>query len=471
MILDRTGREFTASRPYPITAPAPGHAETDPDAWLTAIASALEELNGTVGAYGGAGGAGVADVTAIVLSGQMHGTVVARKDPTDGHPVALAPAILWADTRGATELARYTELSPDRRRVLGNRPASGMTGPNLLWLLKHRPELLDQADGILFPKDYVRGVLTGAWTTDRSDASGSLLYDFEHRDWDVVLASELGIPGRLLPPVGFSIDDGGTICEAAARRLGLPAGIPVAIGAGDTPAAMYGTRLEDPQTAQISVGTAAQVTRPIGVNEIPDPSSINLFEGAEPALRYQVAAMLNGGLALEWVRNRLGFEWDEIYREMEDDLLRDPGDLVFLPYLTGERTPHLNADARGAWLGLATHHTNVDLARAALLGVACTVRWGLETLEARRDRSVSVRLVGGSFRYAPWRRLVSTVIGRDVRYTESTDSSARGAAYLGARRIGDPLPAPPSFIPETSTPSEWVDRYYRYFQERYQALN
>jgi xylulokinase len=235
---------------------------------------------------------------------------------------------------------------------------------------------------------------------------------------------------------------------------------------------MYGNGLTNPMVAQISIGTAAQVGRPIGPDEaIPLDNSLNTFEGAEEHLRYQVAAMLNGGLALEWVRERLGFEWSALYGRLEDTIGNDPGGVFFLPYLSGERTPHMNPDARGAWVGLGLHHDNDALAKAALLGVACTVRLGLETLEAGRTPAETVRMVGGSARYGVWRRVISTMLQRGTEYSLQTDGSARGAAYLAIRMLGEEMPPGPSFIPEQPRVEPWTDDYYRRFREVYTALH
>jgi xylulokinase len=347
-----------------------------------------------------------------------------------------------------------------------------MAGPTLAWIHRHRPEILRAAEAVLLPKDFVRAALTGVFGTDHSDASGTLLYDFELRDWDRSILEMVGVTPSIMPPIGYAVDRGGTVTAAAARRFGVPEGIPVAIGAGDTPAAMYGTGLTDPEIAQVSVGTAAQISRPVAPGEaLTDPTSLSLFEGAEPSLRYRVAAMLNGGLALEWVRSRLGFDWNELYARLGDSPLGDPGELHFLPYLTGERTPHMNPEARGAWIGLSLHHDSDDLARAALLGVACTVRLGIETLEEQLPPARSIRLVGGSARHGAWRRILSAMLARPLRYSEQADSSARGAAWMAAVMVGDTPPPGPSFAEEDMVSAEWADRYYHRFLDLYRRIN
>lgn len=472
LLLDRSGREITAGREYVVSAPERGRAESDPLKWLTALEQALSDVDRLARSAGGAIAFGLSGVRAVGFSGQMHGIVPVRKgaDDSGAGPVALHPAILWADGRGAEVLPEYERLDPEVHRRLGNRPASGMAGTTLLWLFRHRPDIFNTTDAVLFPKDFVRAAFTGSFLTDYSDASGSLLYDFEHHCWYEDLISRLGLPRRQLPEIMHAVDAAGTVTSRAARRFGIPAGIPVAVGAGDTPAAMYGSGLTSTAAAQISVGTAAQVARPVDADELPGVSSINLFEGAEKGLRYQVAAMLNGGLALEWVRERLGFSWGELYKRLENRIGDDPGTLTFLPYLAGERTPYLDPDARGAWVGLSLHHGTDDLAMAALLGVACTVRIGLETIERERGRVDVIRLVGGSARFAPWRTLLATVLGRSMEYSPYSDGSARGAAYMAARLLGEPIPRGPVFSHQKGVNGLWVEDYYRRFLDLYQAL-
>ena len=467
MLLDRAGGAVSASHIYPVLAPAPGRAETDPEEWLRALEQALTDLNSRARDRGTGS---LKDVRAVGFSGQMHGVVPVKRGG-DGTTEALHPAILWADGRGAAELERYHACPREMRGRLGNRPASGMAGTTLLWLHRNAPAVLERADAVLFPKDYVRAALTGDWCTDYSDASGSLLYDFRNREWYGELIETLELPATALPEIRDSVAPAGHVTAAAAARFGIPEGTPVAVGAGDTPAAMYGSRLTDEAVAQISVGTAAQAARPVAPGVLPPVSSVNLFEGAESRLRYQVAAMLNGGLALEWVRERLGFDWDGLYARLDGSVTDDPGEILFLPYLTGERTPHLNPDARGAWVGLSLHHDTDDLARAALLGVACTVRLGMETLEHDRAPADTVRLVGGSARYAAWRQMLSLVLERPLEYSEQTDGSARGAAYTAARLLGEELPAGPAFVHQDAPDAPWVHRYYERFLEVYGALH
>ncbi len=454
MLLDSQGRERLAVRSYPIESPAPGRAESDPEAWLAAIRAAVGELSP------------LPPLRGIGLSGQMHGVVPISRE-------GLAPlqrAILWADQRGAPYLQRFAGLSGEMRARMLNEPAAGLTATTLLWMKHESPRDYERVEEILFPKDYIRAVLTGTMATDPSDASGSLLYDFKTRGWYWELIGALELDEEMLPEIRWATEPAGVVTTEGARRSGLPAGTLVAVGAADAPAGVYGSGLAGAAEAQLSVGTAAQISRPIPSDRLPERiASLNVFEGVLPSQRYRVAAMLNAGVALEWARGLFPREWEAVYAALESRGLAEGSDLLFLPYLTGERTPYLNPRARGAWIGLSLHHTADDLLFAALLGVACSIRLGLETLGAEGIERILA--VGGSLRHLFWRRVLATVIGRPLSVSPHPDISARGAALLAAAMTGERLPvAQEPDAPQEPEEAPWVEEYYRSFREGYRAL-
>jgi xylulokinase len=461
LLVTRDGTQFRASRGYPVEAQAPGWAETDPGDWVEAVRQAIRELPPLDG------------LRAVGLSGQMHGIV-----PVAGAGAQpLAKAILWADQRSAAWLPRLDGQPEAMARRGLNAPAAGMAAATLLWLQDQRPRLLQDAEQVLFPKDYLRAALTGDRATDFSDASGSLLYDFQGRAWDGELVRWLGLDPRLLPEIRQATAPGGTVTDQAARVFGLPAGVPVATGAADGPAGMYGTGLTDPAEVQVSIGTGAQVARPIPADRLPPlERSLNVFEGVEAGHRYRVAAMLNAGIALEWTLRLLRLDWDGVYRALQARGLGQRPDLMFLPYLSGERTPHMDPAARGAWTGLGLHHGAEDLMLAALLGVACSVRLGLETLGTRGV--ARVRAVGGSLRHPYWRELVSSVLGRDLELSRRTDASALGATRIAATAIGEAGAWEAALAGSGTEGTErvsgaclpWIDDYFEAFQEGYRRL-
>jgi xylulokinase len=411
------------SAPYPVRAPRPGWAESSPGEWWAAV---LEATKAAVGHRG-------AEVTALGLSGQMHGVVLADEG---GFP--LRPAVLWADARSGAEIGAYRGLDTYLRHRLANPPAVGMAGPSLLWLRKHEPEAYKSARWALQPKDWLRMRLTGDVAAEPSDASATLLFDLPSDDWSHAAVEDLGLRAELLAPLVSSADVAGTLTAKAADELGLRQGLPVAAGAADTAAAMLGVGLLRPGPVQLTIGTGGQIVTPKESPEVDPLLRTHLYRGALTGFWYSMAAIQNAGLALEWVRRVLGVSWREVY---EEAFAVPPGSggVAFLPYLSGERTPRFDPGARGAWTGLGLDHTRGHLLRAALEGVAFALREGLESLENLGVSAPELRLAGGGASGTrgesgdPWRQLLADVLGRPLRLLPdgiSSVASARGAAFL-----------------------------------------
>ena len=411
------------SASYPILSPQPGWAESSPDDWWRAVVEATKAAVGQRGAR----------VAALGLSGQMHGVVLA-----DDRGGPLRPAVLWADTRSSELLAAYRGLDEDARRRLGNPPAVGMAGPSLLWLREHEPGVYASARWALQAKDWLRLRLTGEVAAEPSDASATLLYDLESDDWAYPVVEALGLRPDLLAPLVASAAVAGTLAREAAGDLGLRAGLPVAAGAADTAAAMLGGGLSRPGSVQLTVGTGGQIVAPRSSPE-PDPSGrTHLYRAAAPNLWYSMAAIQNAGLALEWARKTLGASWGEVYEEAFA-VPPGAGGVLFLPYLSGERTPRFDPGARGAWVGLGLDHGRGHLLRAALEGVAFALREGLEALEDAGTPIPELRLAGGGTASDPWRRLLADALGRPLRPLPealASVASARGAALLAGLAAG-----------------------------------
>jgi xylulokinase len=405
------------SASYPVRSSRPGWAESSPEDWWNTVVEATQTA---VGPHG-------AEVGAIGLSGQMHGVVLA-----DDRGRPLRPAILWADTRSAEQLAAYRGLDEDARERLANPPAVGMAGPSLLWLRDHEPETYASARWALQPKDWLRLRLTGEAAAEPSDASATLLYDLLSDDWDYTVIEALGLRAGLLAPLVASAEVAGTLTREAAKLLGLRAELPVAAGAADTAAAMLGGGLLRPGLVQLTVGTGGQIVAPKSAPE-PDPHRrTHLYRAATPDLWYSMAAIQNAGLALEWARNTLGASWHDVYEEAFA-VPPGAGGVVFLPYLSGERTPRFDPDSRGAWVGLGLDHGRGHLLRAALEGVAFALREGLEALEEAGTVVPELRLAGGGTAEKPWQQLLADVLGRPLRVLPgavAAVASARGAALL-----------------------------------------
>ena len=447
LLVTSDGAEQIWSQPYAVTSPRPGFAETEPSAWLVALRKASAQLPAE-------------PLASVGLSGQMHGIV-----PCSFKRGALHPAILWADQRGKDVLTRLGELGPESVRRVRNSWASGMAVTSILWLQENYPALYAETDVFLTPKDYLRWVMTGEVGTDPSDASGTLLYALAQGGWMTDLLERMGLDPRKLPTIFDSASLAGTVTTEGARQTGLPEGVAVGVGAGDTPAAIFGSNLPVGDTLQISIGSGTQVVRLLP--KLPEFNpSLNVFESVRAGVYYQMAGMLNGGVALEWVRKTVGLDWSSFYSNIKQK--EAPLDLVFLPYLTGERTPYLNPDARACWAGLGLHHQPNDLLHSALLGVACSVRLGVQTLGT--GGVIHFRLVGGSTRYVFWNQMLANVL--QVRLSVSTqgDISARGAAMLGAEAAG--LKWIPQQEFQTYEPQPWpgIDDYFRRFQDLYARL-
>lgn len=421
------------SAAYEVHSPRRGRAESDPRDWLEATKRAV---SGVVGDRG-------SKVRGVGLSGQMHGVVAcdARADP-------LRPAILWADARSTTQLASYRALDPETLRRLGNPPAVGMAGPTLLWLRENEPQTHREAAYFLQPKDWLRLRLTGEAATEPSDASATLLYDLQNDRWDGSLLDALGLGGESLPGVVPSASVAGTLFGGLAREMGLRGDTPVAAGAADTAAAILGAGLSGEGVFQLTVGSGAQVVA-LRPRFDPDESErTHLFRTVEGLKSgspfYAMAAMQGAGLSLEWVRAVIGASWDEVY----DEAFSAPpgsGGVTFVPHLGGERTPGFAPDARGSWSGLGLDHDRRHLLRAALEGVAFSIREGLQSLEDTAGGAREIRLAGGGAMDERWRRMLAGVLGRGLAPlpdTVSANASARGAALLAARSVGSPVEGP-----------------------------
>ena len=454
---------------YPVRSPRSGWAESSPEDWWNAVVAA------TRSAVGGRG----AEVAALGLSGQMHGVVL-----SDGGGRPLRPAVLWADSRSGAELDAYRGLDEGLRRGLANPPAVGMAGPGLLWIKHNEPDVYGDTRWALQPKDWLRLRLTGEAAAEPSDASATLLYDVLKDDWAHPVVEALGLRDDLLAPLVPSGWVAGVLLRDVAEDLGLRAGLPVAAGAADTAAAMLGCGLLRPGPVQLTVGTGAQI---FTAKEEPaaDPNErTHLYRAAAPDLWYSLAAIQNAGLALEWARKVLGASWDEVYEEAFS-VPPGAGGVLFLPYLSGERTPRFDPAARGAWTGLGLDHARGHLLRAALEGVAFALREGVEALETTGTSVPELRLAGGGSggdSGEPWRQLLADVLGRPLRLLPENVApvaSARGAAFLAGLATGayeraeDTLDLTPD-TNETVRPGEHKPLYegaYGRYRQLYPRLN
>src|SRR5216684_2716572 len=349
-----------------MSSPRPGWAETDPEAWWLAARKAVAGLSVEH----------LRAIDAIGLAGQMHGVVL-----TGENGKAVRPAILWADARSTEEVARYRRLDARLLHRLANPPSVGMAGPTLLWLKTHESSLLERARWALQPKDWLRLQLTGEPCGEPTDASATLLYDFVDDGWAYRALEELDIRADLFPELVTSQEVAGRLTSEAARELGIKAGIPVAAGAADTAASLVGHGVLAPGPVLLTIGTGAQMTT-VRREFRPDPTGrTHVFRTVEHGKWYSMAAILNAGLALDWVQKLFGVDWNALYGSAAQ-VPAGSGGVSFFPYLVSERTPRPQSGTRARWSGIELHHRREHLLKAALEGVAFALREAMEALEA-----------------------------------------------------------------------------------------
>jgi xylulokinase len=421
----------SATTDHPLATPRPGWSEQDPEHWWESTRRSIGEVLRQTGIS-------PADVAAIGLTGQMHGLVL-----LDAGGRVLRPCILWNDQRTAEECAQITE-QVGRERVLaitGNPVLPGFTAPKLAWVRRHEPELFRRAARVLLPKDYIRFRLTGAFVSDVSDASGTSLLDVGARAWSDEMLAALDIPRAWVPEVTESPVASATLSATGAEATGLRAGTPVVSGAGDNAAAAVGTGITRPGRVSVSLGTSGVVFAPLERYR-PDPQGrLHAFCHAVPGRWHLMGVMLSAAGSLRWYRDAIGggadggASFDALVEEAAGAPAGAEG-LLFLPYLSGERTPHPDPDARGAFVGLSLRHGRAHLTRAVLEGVAFGLRDSLELMRELGLDAGQVRVAGGGARSALWRRILADVLGVEVVTTSATEGAALGAAVLAGAGAG-----------------------------------
>lgn len=436
------GRVVASSRRrYELRHPLPFRAEQDPDDWLAATREAVREAVERAGLP-------PSRYEALGFSGQMHTLVLCRRD---GRPVG--PAITWADGRSAAEAREFGErLGPALQAELCNPPVVGFTGPSLLWVRRHEPERLASADLVCLPKDFLRHHLTGRWATDETDASATLLFDVVHRRWHPEACELVGVGQGKLPEVLPSTGLAGRLLAEPAQAMGLSEGLPVVAGAGDTACAAVGCGLVEPGSAMVTAGTGGQVYCVTAEPRVDRPRlrlhTLCHAVGGHWAL---MGATLTGASALDWwfrVAAELSGSgsppgagvWPVGPGRMDDEVAAVPAGsagVLFLPYLSGERTPHLDPHAAGAFVGLRLHHTGWHLVRAVMEGVSLSLRDALELVEeVSGHRFARLRTGAGASRSATWRKIQASVLGRPLGLMGQAEQAATGAALLAGLGTG-----------------------------------
>ena len=412
-----------ASAEYPLATPRPGWTEQDPRDWWEGARKVLGQVAAQVGER----------VVGLGLTGQMHGSVF-----LDRAGEVIRPALLWNDQRTERQCQEITERVGPKRliEIAGNPALTGFQAPKILWLREEEPANWARVASVLLPKDYVRLRLTGELATDASDASGTLLLDVRRRDWSPELLERLEIDPAWLPRVHEGPEVTGTLLPQVAAELGLPAGVPVAAGGGDNAAAAVGVGVVREGLVSSSVGTSG-VLFAHAERFAPDPSGrVHAFCHAVPGAYHLMGVTLSAGGSLRWWRDALGAGGYEELVAAAAAVPPGAQGLLFLPYLTGERTPHLDPEARGAFFGLTIQHGLPHLTRALMEGVVFSLRDSLEIMRGLAVPIEEVRATGGGARSPLWRQLQADVYGTPIRRTLVDEGPAFGAALLGGVAAG-----------------------------------
>ena len=426
-----------------VSRPQPGWSEQDPAAWWSALVAAVAALRETLRETPHESG-DLSGVRGIGLSGQQHGAVL-----LDARERVLRPAILWDDGRSAAECAA---LDPLARSIAGNLAMPGFTAPKLLWVRRHEPDLFRATARVLLPKDWLRLRLVGEAVSEPSDASGTLWLDVAARQWSPALLEATGLDERHMPRLVEGNAISGQLRPDAATELGLPPGIPVAGGAGDNAAGAVGIGCTRPGQGFVSLGTSGVVfVTDAGPKPLPE-RTVHAFCHCLPNTWHRMSVILSAAGSLAWFAAVSGVSAPDLLAEMEQ-APEERGHVTFLPYLSGERTPHNDAQARGAFLGLDAGTSRADLTRALLEGVAFALADGLDALQPGGLPESALWVIGGGGQSAAWLRILAAALERPLLpVTGASVGPALGAARLARAACGDagpsdPYPPPPALPP------------------------
>ena len=413
----------------PVSIPRPGWAEQRPDMWWRNTALAvrkalrLAERNGYR-----------IEVAAVGLSGQMHSSVF-----LDGDGEVIRPALLWNDARTAPQRRYITDRLGLRRLhdTVGNLPLEGFTAPKLLWLKQNEPDNYARLRALLLPKDYIRYRLSGDYATESSDAAGTLFYDVRRRVWSKPMLDALDADMGILPRVVESTEISGVVTPGAADELGIASGVPIVGGGADNAAGAVGCGVVREGVMQASIGTSGAVVLPVSEPYVAADMSLHTFCHCAPGLWYLMGVVLSAGSALRWLRDTVApdMSYDALTAEAGRVAPGSDG-LLFLPYLSGERTPHNDANARGVFFGLSLAHGRGHLTRAVIEGVCFAMRDSLEIMRAQGGLPSEARAIGGGARSRLWLQTLANVFGLPIATARPAGGAAYGAALLAAVGIG-----------------------------------
>lgn len=468
LLVDGGGRVLSsATSPLALSTPHPLWSEQDPDDWWTGIRESISQALVAAGVSG-------SEIAAIGMTGQMHGLVLLDEQ---GH--VLRPAILWNDQRTGDQCDEIRSILGKKRliQITGNDALTGFTAPKILWVQQHEPEVWARSRHILLPKDYIRYKLTGEFAADRAGGSGTILFDLKSRTWSDEVLSALNIPAGMLPPTFEGPEITGHISEKAASETGLTAGTPVVGGGGDQAAQAVGVGAVQPGLVALTLGTSGVVFATTEAPLVEPEGRLHAFCHAVPGRWNFMGVMLSAAGSLQWYRDTLapGVAFDDLVAEASTVSAGSDG-LLFLPYLTGERTPYPDPLARGAWVGLTVRHKRAHITRSVLEGVAFGIKDSFSLIQASGLGAIDqVRISGGGAKSALWRQIMADVLGVELVRVNTTEGAAFGAALLAGVGAGM-YPSVPAACEATiqitgrTTPNRAVSEVYKDYYDRYRAL-
>src|SRR5271170_1151551 len=434
VLIDPGGRVISSATAEhaPMSSPHIGWAEQSPEDWWRAACQAIEECLSRISNS-------PSEISAIGLTGQMHGLVL-----LDAQDQVVRSALLWCDQRTEEECRQITEQVGAARLIelTANPALTGFTLPKIWWVRRHEPELWARVRSLMLPKDYIRFRLTGSRAIDVADASGTLMFDVVHRRWSQPMLEISRLDEALLPRVFESQEISGEVNEEGARLTGLRAGVPVVAGAGDQAAGAVGMGIVKAGAVSATIGTSGVVFAATSVPVLEPKGRIHTFCHAIPNRWHVMGVTQGAGLSLRWFRDQFGAGTDDgrdPYERLAEEAAKTPpgaDGLLWAPYLMGERTPHLDPNARGALVGITAQHTRAHVIRAILEGVAFSLRDSLTLFREIGVPIESIRLGGGGARAPLWQQIQADIYGLPVELIEADEGGAYGAAILAGVGTG-----------------------------------
>jgi len=423
LLIDERGDVIAvASHPHTLQTRKPLWSEQDPREWWEAVSASIKSVLEKAGVSGDA-------VGAVGLTGQMHGLVL-----LDHVGNVLRPAILWNDQRTQSQCDEIHRIVGKEKfiQITGNVALTGFTAPKILWVKENEPNVFAKAEHVLLPKDYIRFKLTGEYAMDKADGAGTVLFDLKARDWSDEVLSALNIPRAWMPRTFEGSEFTGYVTEEAASLTGLKVGTPVVAGGGDQAAGAVGVGAVEPGIIALTVGTSGVVFATTPSALIEPEGRLHAFCHAVPGMWHFMGVMLSAAGSLQWYRDTLApnLSFDELLRGAESIPAGSEG-LQFLPYLSGERTPHPDPLARGAFIGLTLRHTRAYMTRAVLEGVAFGLKDSFTLIQnAGLGKIIQVRASGGGTKSALWRQIMASMLDTELASVNTTEGAAYGAALL-----------------------------------------